>query len=122
LWNIRGEEENPSYKKVSSSFTGHTEAVEILYDSSAISYSELLVVFWRNIDPTTRDAQFSDEGPQYRTAIFYHNEEQKQQAERYKAMLEKSRKYPQPIVTQIVPARFRQRPLFEKTWGTKKNK
>jgi peptide-methionine (S)-S-oxide reductase len=72
-----GQEENPTYKQVSSGKTGHTETVEIVYDPSRVTYSELLYVFWRNIDPTQKDGQFYDTGPQYRTAIFYHDEEQK---------------------------------------------
>ena len=99
-----GKIENPSYEEVSTGITGHTEAVEVLYDPQIISYKELLEVFWRNIDPTTRDQQFADRGSQYRTAIFYHNEEQKKLAEQSKSELEKSGKFDKPIVTEIVEA------------------
>jgi len=88
-----GPEENPTYKQVSYGKTGHAEAIEILYDPSKISYSELLDVFWKNIDPTTLNRQFSDIGSQYRTGIFYHNEEQRQLAEQSKKELEKSGKF-----------------------------
>ena len=76
-----GNTENPTYKDVCSGETGHTEAVEIQFDPAQITYSELLDVFWKNIDPTTPNRQFADIGSQYRTVIFYHNEEQKQIAE-----------------------------------------
>ncbi len=101
---IGGNIENPSYEEVSTGITGHFEAVEVLYDPQKISYKELLEVFWRNIDPTTRNQQFADRGSQYRTAIFYHNEEQKKLAERSKSKLEKSGKFDKPIVTEIVEA------------------
>jgi methionine-S-sulfoxide reductase len=96
--------ENPCYEEVSTGTTGHAEVVEILYDPQKISYKELLEVFWRNIDPTTPNQQFADKGSQYRTAIFYHNEEQKKLAEQSKADLEKSGKFDKPIVTEIVKA------------------
>jgi len=98
-----GPEENPTYKQVSYAKTGHAEAIEILYDPSKISYSQLLDVFWRNIDPTTLNRQFSDHGSHYRTAIFYHNEEQKQLAEYSKEELQKSGKFDKEIVTEITP-------------------
>jgi len=69
-----GRTENPKYEEVSSGRTGHAEAIEVHYDPSRITYAELLDVFWRNIDPTTRDRQFVDTGSQYRTAVFYHSE------------------------------------------------
>jgi methionine-S-sulfoxide reductase len=99
-----GTEKNPTYRQVSSGKTGHAESVEILYDSSKISYEKLLDVFWRNIDPTTPDRQFVDVGPQYRTAIFYHDEGQKNLALASKEKFEKTGKFGKPIVTQIVPA------------------
>lgn len=99
-----GKIENPSYEEVSTGTTGHAEAVEVLYDPQKISYKELLEVFWRNIDPTTRDQQFADRGNQYRTAIFYHDEEQKKLAEQSKSELEKSGKFNKPIVTEIIEA------------------
>ncbi|MCP4401574.1 MAG: peptide-methionine (S)-S-oxide reductase MsrA [bacterium] len=76
-----GHKDNPTYKEVSAGETGHTETVEVLYDPEKISYEKLLEVFWVNIDPTVKDRQFCDPGSQYRTAIFYHDEEQKDLAE-----------------------------------------
>ena len=99
-----GKEKNPTYKQVSAGETGHAEAVEILYDPSRISYAELLDVFWRNIDPTQKDGQFADTGAQYRTAIFYHNEEQRRLAETSRKELENSDRFSKEIVTEIVPA------------------
>jgi methionine-S-sulfoxide reductase len=99
-----GRTENPTYEEVSSGRTGHAEAVEILYDPVKISYARLLDVFWRNIDPTTKDRQFVDIGSQYRTAIFYHSEEQRRLAEESKKQLEASGRFGKPIVTEIVPA------------------
>ncbi len=95
---------NPKYEEVSSGRTGHAEAVEVHYDPAQITYAELLDVFWHNIDPTTRDRQFVDMGSQYRTAIFYHNEEQKRLAEESKKRLEASGRFGKPIVTEIVTA------------------
>lgn len=99
-----GRTENPKYAEVTSGSTGHAEAVEVHYDASQITYAELLDVFWRNIDPTTRDRQFVDTGSQYRTAIFYHSDEQKSLAEDSKKKLEASGRFGKPIVTEIVPA------------------
>jgi len=99
-----GKIENPSYEQVSSGATNHAEAVEIIYDPREVNYSELLSVFWRNINPTTPNQQFADVGKQYRTAIFYHNEEQRRLAEQSKEELEKTGPFIKPIVTQIVPA------------------
>ncbi len=100
-----GAKKNPTYEEVSSGMTGHAEAVEVLYDSTVINYQELLHVFWRNIDPTTPNKQFADVGSQYRTAIFYHDEEQKRLALASKEAQEKSGRYKEyPIVTEIVPA------------------
>ena len=99
-----GTTENPTYEEVCSGRTGHAEAVEITYDSSQTSYSDLLDVFWKNIDPTTTNQQFADTGTQYRTAIFYHNEEQKRLAVASKEKVEKSGKFKRAIVTEIVPA------------------
>lgn len=97
-----GQTVNPSYKDVSAGGTGHAEAVEILYDPAKISYSQLLAVFWRNIDPFDPKGQFCDKGDQYRSAIFYHDEDQKRLAEQSKQALEQ--RFQQAIVTQIVPA------------------
>ncbi len=98
-----GEKKNPTYEEVSSGLTGHTEAIEIRYDASLVTYEKLLEIFWRNIDPTAFNQQFADRGTQYRTAIFYHTEEQRQLAEISKQTLEKSGKYNKPIVTKILP-------------------
>jgi methionine-S-sulfoxide reductase len=99
-----GTRENPTYEEVCTGKTGHTEAIEILYDPTQVTYSELLDVFWRNIDPTTPNGQFADVGSQYRTAIFYHGEEQKRLAEASKEKLAKSGIFNKPVVTEIVPA------------------
>jgi methionine-S-sulfoxide reductase len=99
-----GHKENPTYKEVSAGTTGHTEAVEVLYDPSRVSYSQLLDVFWRNIDPTAKDRQFVDVGTQYRAAIFYHTDQEKRLAEKSKEELEKSGRFDKPIVTEILPA------------------
>ncbi|MDB5597295.1 MAG: methionine-S-sulfoxide reductase [Hyphomicrobiales bacterium] len=93
---------NPTYEQVSAGKTGHAEAVKVVYDPGVVSYKELLYVFWRNIDPLTANAQFCDHGTQYRAAIFYGNDEEKRAAEASKAEL--AGRFPQPIVTQIVPA------------------
>ena len=94
----------PTYEQVSSGTTGHVEAVQVTYDPSKVSYDELLETFWRNIDPTQADGQFADQGPQYRTAIFYHTEEQRRLAEASKARLAASGKFDKPIVTEVAPA------------------
>jgi methionine-S-sulfoxide reductase len=100
-----GQEKDPTYKEVSSGKTGHAEAIEIVYDPSRVTYAELLDVFWRNIDPTQVDGQFADLGRQYRTAIFYHDEEQRRLAVASKEELENSGRFDEEIVTEIVPAR-----------------
>jgi peptide methionine sulfoxide reductase msrA/msrB len=99
-----GHKKNPTYEEVSSDTTGHAEAVQITYDSSKITYEELLDIYWRQIDPTDPDGQFVDRGSSYRTAIFYHSEEQKMLAEQSKEAMEKSGRFGKPIVTEIVPA------------------
>lgn len=99
-----GHKENPTYEEVCSGTTGHLEAVKVTYDPQKISYQELLEVFWKNIDPTDPEGQFVDRGSQYRTAIFYHNEEQKKLAEESKRKLEELGKFSKPIVTEIRPA------------------
>jgi peptide-methionine (S)-S-oxide reductase len=95
---------NPTYKEVSAGGTGHTESVEIVYDPGKVTYTTLLETFWRNIDPTTPNRQFCDQGTQYRSAIFYHGENQKRLAEESKQKLEKSKPFKGSIVTEIVPA------------------
>jgi peptide-methionine (S)-S-oxide reductase len=99
-----GRKENPTYEEVSSGSTGHAESIEITYDPAVVSYSMLLDVFWRNIDPTVKDRQFCDAGTQYRSAIFYRGEEQKRLAEASKNALKQSRRFPGPIYTEIAPA------------------
>ncbi len=99
-----GSQENPTYEDVSSGRTGHVEAVQILYDPSKVSYSKLLDIFWRQIDPTDAGGQFADRGSQYTTRIFYHNEEEKKLAEESKEELGRSGVFKKPIVTEIVPA------------------
>ena len=99
-----GTKANPTYKEVSSGGTGHTEAVEVIYDPGSVTYGELLEVFWRNIDPTDGSGQFCDKGSQYRSAIFYRDEEQKRLIEESRQSLEKSKPFDAAIVTEIVPA------------------
>ena len=99
-----GQKANPTYEEVSAGITGHAEAVQILYDPSKVTYEELLEVFWRNIDPTTPDRQFCDRGTQYRSAIYYHDEAQKQAIEASVARLRSTKPFSDPIVTQVAPA------------------
>ena len=106
---IGGQLPNPTYEEVCTDKTGHAEAVEVEYDPDEISYEDLLDVFWNNHNPTTLNRQGPDVGIQYRSAIFYHNEKQKEIAEKSKQELEKSGRYEDPVVTEIVPA-----PLFYK--------
>ena len=100
-----GHIKNPTYEQVSTGRTGHAEVSQIIYDPSKISYAELLEVFWKMHDPTTLNRQGNDVGPQYRSAIFYYDASQKQEAEKYKAELGKAKVYPNPVVTEIVPAK-----------------
>lgn len=99
-----GQVNNPTYKQVCSGETGHAECVQVQYEPEKISYDELLEVFWQVHDPTTLNRQGADEGTQYRSVIFYHNDEQKQKAEHYKSELDKAGAFPKPIVTEISPA------------------
>jgi len=99
-----GHKDNPTYEEVSSGETGHAESVEVVFDPAKVSYAKLLDTFWKSIDPTQTEGQFVDEGSQYRTVIFYHNEEQKRQALASKEALAKSGHFDHPIVTLIVPA------------------
>ena len=99
-----GPEVNPTYKQVAYGRTGHAEAIEVIFDPSKISYAELLDVFWRNINPTQRNGQFVDKGSQYRSEIFYHNDQQKRFAEISKEDLGKSGRFSKPIVTEITPS------------------
>ena len=99
-----GYKKNPTYEEVSSGSTGHAESVEITYDPAGISYHKLLDVFWHNIDPTAKDRQFCDVGSQYRTAIYYHNAEQKRLAEASKKAFEESKRFRGPIYTEVTAA------------------
>ncbi|GFO58458.1 peptide methionine sulfoxide reductase MsrA [Geomonas silvestris] len=99
-----GQKKNPTYEEVSAGGTGHAESVQVLYDPSRIGYKKLLERYWHNVDPTVKDRQFCDVGHQYRTAIFYHNEEQRRLALQSKEALEQSRRLPGAIQTEIVPA------------------
>ena len=101
---IGGNIPNPTYEEVCTDKTGHAEAVEVDYNPEEISFEELLEVFWSNHNPTTLNRQGPDVGIQYRSAIFYHDEKQKEIAENSKQLLAKSGKYDDPIVTEIVPA------------------
>ena len=92
---------NPTYKQVCSGQTGHAECLQIVFDPAKISFDELLAVFWETHDPTTLNQQGADVGTQYRSGIFYHNEEQRAKAEKYKLELDKSGAYDRPIVTEI---------------------
>ncbi len=92
---------DPTYEQVCDKNTGHVELARIIYDPTKISYDELLEVFWKTHDPTTFNQQGNDVGPQYRSVIFYHNHEQKEKAEKYKAALDKSGAWNKPIVTAI---------------------
>ncbi|MCG1021060.1 peptide-methionine (S)-S-oxide reductase MsrA [Sutcliffiella horikoshii] len=100
-----GHKENPSYKEVCSETTGHYEAVQITYDPQVFPYEELLNVYWSQIDPTDPGGQFHDRGDSYRTAIFYHTEEQRELAEKSKNNLAQSGRFKDPIVTNILPAK-----------------
>lgn len=99
-----GEKANPTYKEVSSGSTDHTEAVKVHFKPEVVSYAELLQVFWRNMDPTDAGGQFVDRGSQYRSGIFYLNEDQRRIAEKSKANLSASGRFDKPLVTEITPA------------------
>lgn len=98
-----GHVENPTYEQVCEKNTGHAEVCRIVFDPSKITFDELLEVFWQTHDPTTLNRQGNDVGPQYRSVIFYHNEEQRSKAEHYKAELDKSGAFDNPIVTAVEP-------------------
>ncbi|MEG8977159.1 peptide-methionine (S)-S-oxide reductase MsrA [Priestia megaterium] len=104
-----GHKENPTYKEVCSETTGHYEAVQITFDPEVFPYEKLLELYWPQIDPTDAGGQFADRGDSYRTAIFYHNEHQKELAEESKRQLEASGRFSEPIATQILPAK----PFYE---------
>lgn len=98
-----GHVKNPSYKEVCTGTTGHAEVCQLSYDPQNVSYEELLEIFWQTHDPTTLNRQGNDVGPQYRSAIFYHTDQQKNLAETYKKKLDEAGIYNDPIVTEIVP-------------------
>jgi len=99
-----GHKNNPTYKEVSRGGTGHTEAIQIVYDPEKVGYAELLDVFWHNIDPTMADGQFCDWGNQYRSEIFYHDDEQRQLAENSKSALNELKPFKEPVVTMLTSA------------------
>lgn len=99
-----GNFENPTYEDVCNNLTGHAEALEITFDNTVIGFKDLLRIFWKSHNPTTKDRQGPDVGNQYRSAIFYHSEQQRIVAELDREELNKSAKYKNPIVTEIVPA------------------
>jgi peptide-methionine (S)-S-oxide reductase len=101
---IGGDVRDPSYEQVSAGGTGHAEAVRVRYDPSQVGYERLLEVFWRNIDPLAENRQFCDEGSQYRSAIFYLSDRQRQLARASRQRLEESGRFDEPIVTEIEPA------------------
>jgi peptide methionine sulfoxide reductase msrA/msrB len=98
-----GKVSNPTYEQVSAGGTGHVEAVKVIYDPDKVSYAQLLDVFWRHVDPTDNAGQFVDRGSQYRSVIFYSDEEQRQLAEKSKKELDQSGRFTKPIVTEILP-------------------
>ena len=99
-----GSKANPTYEQVSAGSTGHAEAVQVVYDPKKVTYEQLLDVFWHNIDPTVKDRQFCDGGSQYRSAIYYMDNAQRQAAEASLAALQKSKPFKEPVVTQIAMA------------------
>ena len=99
-----GKVKNPTYKEVCSGLTGHAEVAQITYDPSVVSFDEILQVFWQTHDPTTLNRQGNDVGTQYRSAVFYHNDEQKTKSEKYKKELNESGAWDNDIVTEISPA------------------
>ncbi|TAL27167.1 MAG: peptide-methionine (R)-S-oxide reductase [Nitrospirae bacterium] len=99
-----GHKKNPTYEEVSAGGTGHTESVQVVYDPAKVSYDTLLNVFWHNIDPTAKDRQFCDAGSQYRSAILYHDEQQRQLALKSRELIERTKTFKEPVVTEIVQA------------------
>ncbi len=99
-----GHKEFPSYREVCSNTTGHCEAVQVTFDPALVDYEELLDIFWRQIDPTDEGGQFFDRGASYRTAVFYHDQLQKEKAEASKKALNSSGRFNKPVVTEILPA------------------
>ncbi len=101
---IGGHKKNPTYREVTTGRTGHTEAVQVVYDPKKVTYQKLLDIFWVNIDPTVKDQQFCDHGSQYRSGIFYHGEEQQKLAEASKKRLEKDKPFEGRIYTEVTKA------------------
>jgi peptide-methionine (S)-S-oxide reductase len=99
-----GKVKNPTYREVCSGLTGHAEVIQLTYDPAEVTYEELLEIFWQTHDPTTLNKQGADEGTQYRSVVFYHNDEQKRLAEFYKKKLDDAKAFNDPIVTEISPA------------------
>lgn len=99
-----GSVKNPTYEQVSSGATGHREAVLVVFDPAKVTYEQLLDAFWHDIDPTTPNGQFCDFGPQYRTAVFYHDDTQRRAAEGSRQKIDQSRVLKKPVVTEILPA------------------
>jgi peptide-methionine (S)-S-oxide reductase len=98
-----GTKVDPTYEEISSGTTGHVEVTQVIYDPSVTSFKELLEVFWEIHDPTSRDKQGNDVGPQYRSAVFYHTQKQKEEAEFYKNKLNEENAFPKPVITEIAP-------------------
>lgn len=98
-----GSVKNPTYREVCSGLTGHAEVIQITFDPAAVSYTDLLEIFWNTHDPTTLNRQGADVGTQYRSVVFYHSPEQKAAAEQYKQQLDASKAFKNPIVTEISP-------------------
>lgn len=98
-----GQVKNPTYKQVTTGETGHAECVQLVYEPAKVSFDELLEVFWQTHDPTTLNQQGADVGTQYRSAIFYHDSDQKEKSEKYKYELNKEGAFKNPIVTEIIP-------------------
>ncbi|MFZ4453365.1 peptide-methionine (S)-S-oxide reductase MsrA [Salibacterium aidingense] len=99
-----GHTENPTYEEVCSDTTGHVEAIQVEYDPKTVTYDQLLQVFWKQIDPTDAGGQFNDRGESYQTAVFYHDDEQKQRAVHAREELDKDGPFSEPIVTPVLPA------------------
>ncbi|MBX3419914.1 MAG: peptide-methionine (S)-S-oxide reductase MsrA [Pirellulaceae bacterium] len=99
-----GKVPNPTYEQVSTKKTGHAEVLHLRYDPKVVSYEKLLEIFWKTHDPTTPNRQGNDVGPQYRSVIFYHDDSQRELAEKYKKLLDQSKAFSKPIVTEISPA------------------
>lgn len=98
-----GKVKNPSYREICTGLTGHAEVIQVKFNPKVISFEEILEVFWNTHDPTTLNKQGADEGTQYRSAVFYHSEEQKKIADQYQSQLDKSGAYKNRIVTEITP-------------------